>query len=232
MAVVVNDRQSPKVTLVYSTPHIAGLTFVSGLKNESVVLRVSGANLALACSACLNVNGASAVPVCTNGNLSGNAVPTHYSSGNCSALACGDAQGPLLLVANDTLTTPCVPICVDSTTGTSSVIVCRTAVPIAEGNLTVTVAGQTSLPFLYSYVALVAVWVSCVRVGFCCVLCFFACLSSAAVCFFATVWVFSVIGVPFPLSSCACAGSVRSHGCMLYVRSPTGTSSCCRYPRS
>ena len=153
MAVVVNDRQSPKVTLVYSTPHIAGLTFVSGLKNESVVLRVSGANLALACSACVNVNGASAVPVCTNGNLSGNAVPTHYSSGDCSALACGDSQGPLVLVTNDTLTTPCVPICVDSTTGTSSVIVCRTAVPIAEGNLTVTVAGLTSLPFLYSYVA-------------------------------------------------------------------------------
>ena len=137
----VRDRASQPLPLLYAAPTVTGLVLYSGLKNESVTLRITGTGFGLGCSACATSTSAG-LALCSGSS---------YVRQACAALACGANPLPVVLITNDTVVVPCVPQCVDSSTGTSSMIQCRTSAPISQGNLTVTIAGQTSAIAWYSY---------------------------------------------------------------------------------
>ena len=137
----VRDRSSQPLPLLYAAPTVTGLVLYSGLKNESVTLRVTGTGFGLACSACVSWT-SSGLPLCSGSS---------YVRQACAALACGTNPLPVVLITNNTVVVPCVPQCVDSSTGTSSMIQCRTSAPISQGNLTVSIAGQTSAIAWYAY---------------------------------------------------------------------------------
>ena len=138
----VYDRISVPMAIAYSPPLVTGLKLLAGLKNETVTLEIAGNNLGLACTVCPSGGVASAVPLCTT---------TNKAPSDCSLLACSFQRIPNITIANENGTALCLPLCVDPSTGTSSIIRCKTNVPIAIGAMNVTVGNQTHANIKYDY---------------------------------------------------------------------------------
>ena len=140
--VKVYDRISVPMAIAYSPPLVTGLKLLAGLKNETVTLEIAGSNLGLACTVCSSGGVASPVPLCTT---------TAKAPSDCSMLACSSQRIPSITIINENVTALCVPLCVDPSIGTNSIIRCQTTVLIARGVMNVVVGGQTHTNYLYDY---------------------------------------------------------------------------------
>ena len=142
LQILVRDRFSNAVPLLYIPPTITGMSLVSGSKNDSVVLQITGTDFGLACSSC--VAATQAVPLCASASTS--------TSVSCDTLACaGGDRVPVIAINSSTTTVRCIPQCVVKSTGSASSITCRTASPIALGDVVVTVGGLSSPRYGYAY---------------------------------------------------------------------------------
>ncbi len=145
--VVVQTRSSDAVTLQFVSPSLSSLTLLSGLKNESVLLRVSGSMLAYACSTCTMPTTDTHTDTVLRCSGSGRApIP-------CSTTACDTTRVPVVTIVTGNSTVLCKPECVYAASGSAAEtsIVCRTDGPVAVGALSVTIGGVKSSAVPYSY---------------------------------------------------------------------------------
>ncbi len=153
VAINVQGRRSVPFIVRYLPPAITAIKFISGKKNESVALQITGTSMGYACTSC-SANGTvwgAALPVCVS-TATNAAVQAVQSLTSCDLLACDANRLPSIAVQNASVTVPCIPWCVERLTISSvSSITCRTSAAIAMGNVTVTVGGLTSEPYLYEY---------------------------------------------------------------------------------
>ncbi len=73
------------------------------------------------------------------------------SPGCAPVLGCGYCGHQVIGISNQENSTGCTPLCVSDASGSDSYITCRAQVPIAIGNVTVSVAGLVSQSALYDY---------------------------------------------------------------------------------
>jgi hypothetical protein len=153
--VMVQDRRSPAVVLRYGAPVITTVSVESGRKNESVVLTITGVNLATVCSSCVAsvtaANGSTvltqALPLCPTSESERPPTPIMCSTTACVSDSTTTPSAPVVsIVRPDSSTVLCQPLCV-----ARSSLMCRTASAIAAGDIVVSVGSLRSAPVPYDY---------------------------------------------------------------------------------
>ncbi len=140
VVVSAGDQQSLPTLVSYAQPTITRVALIAGPKYTGVTLDVFGNEFAFECSACLFASGSPALPHCDTDTLLRQPCDELACNGSVPTVALrgtGEAAGT---VAN------CAVSCM-----TPSKLRCSTSVAVPTGTLVVTVGGQTSQAWPFTY---------------------------------------------------------------------------------